>query len=170
MNIVIILIIIGGAVVFLAVLGIAFLTISNKKKAQKLNKTLEEYKKQSKQEPTPSPVTISGEREKIDEKFLSSSPIIEDYQDPDLVEEKTGEDNSQDEPDIEWEDFKFIDEDEEKPQSKPVQQESKDDFEEFLDKYSYTRKVIDKNMLKKLNSLPPEVKNAILGNVFNKYE
>ena len=47
---------------------------------------------------------------------------------------------------------------------------SDDDFEDFLNEHSFTRKVLDKDMVAKLNSMPPEVRAMILGNMFNKFE
>ena len=45
-----------------------------------------------------------------------------------------------------------------------------DDFEEFMNEHSYTRKILDNDIMDKLKNLPPEVKAIILSNVFNKYD
>ena len=44
----------------------------------------------------------------------------------------------------------------------------KDDFEAFLDKHSYTRRVLDKDILKKIQELPPEVKAVVISNIFSR--
>ena len=181
----IILAIAGGALLVLIILTAVFVKVFNDKKGKKLNQVLEEYKKQAKEELDPN-ITISGEQDKIksveeDVKVEDYQPTIEDYSDQDIL--NVGDDvfptekESKEEED--WatfvekqrakqlgnnDDIKFVEK-----RSKSRRNEE-DDFEEFLDKYSYTRKIIDKDLLKKLNSLPPEVKEMILGNVFNKYD
>lgn len=43
-----------------------------------------------------------------------------------------------------------------------------DDFEKFLDKHSYTRRILDKSILKKLQDLPPELKAVVISNIFTR--
>ena len=45
-----------------------------------------------------------------------------------------------------------------------------DDFEDFLNEHSYTRRVLDEDLLKQIKSLPPKLKAIVLGNIFNKFE
>ena len=46
----------------------------------------------------------------------------------------------------------------------------KDEFEEFLDEHAYSRRIINKDLMNKLKSLPPEVKAVLLSNLFNRYD
>ena len=176
MNWITILAIVGGGVLFLIVLVVIFFIISNKKKAQKLNKVLEQYKKESKQMDQPESLSIAGEEPSIStEEFEAKpEPIIEDYTDLDFLGvddiPQPPQEEEKKEDDFDWSDFSFIDDEDDKSKKKKTKREPEDEFEEFLDNYSYTRKIIDKDLLKKLNSLPPEVKEIILGNVFNKYD
>ena len=39
-----------------------------------------------------------------------------------------------------------------------------------MNEHSYTRKILDNDIIDKLKNLPPEVKAIILSNVFNKYD
>lgn len=198
MDLTTILISVGASVLFLVVVVIVCVSVSNKKKEGKLDKAIEEYRNESKKAEEPSPIQIADEEPILNNNEFENSKglIIEDYTDSDFLgldeniqpleenvnhKEKFEDDLSQesskekndDSDDINWEDFTFLDDDEDKKPSKKhskTRKQPKDDFEDFLDNYSYTRKIIDKNLLKKLNSLPPEVKDIILGNVFNKYE
>lgn len=50
----------------------------------------------------------------------------------------------------------------------PKKNAEEDDFERFLDKHSYTRRIIDKNLLNKIKKLPPDVKAVLLSNIFTR--
>ena len=45
-----------------------------------------------------------------------------------------------------------------------------DDFEEFLNEHSYSRRILNNDLIKNLKDLPPDIKAIILSNVFNKYD
>ncbi len=55
-----------------------------------------------------------------------------------------------------------------KPKKASKKSKKTDDFEKFLDKHSYTRRIIDKNLLKKLQELPPEIKAIVISNIFTR--
>lgn len=182
MNWITILAIIGGVIGFVVILAIVLYVLSNKKKAQNLDKVLKEYKQENQKLDNPS-VDLKEEPVFTENEYKQDTqPVIEDYTDLDIW--GTNEDNqtssepeNNEDEDIDWKNFSFIDDDDEKDKNKKKltkknlsQDEHQYDFEEFLDQYSYTRKIIDKDLLKKLNSLPPEIKEIILGNVFNKYD
>ena len=180
MNWITILAIIGGVIGFIVVLAIVLYVVSNKKKTQNLDRVLKEYKQENQKLNNPS-ADFHEEPLTTENKYkYDTQPVIEDYTDLDIFE--TNEENqmspepeNNEDEDEDWKNFSFIDDDDETDKKKSTMKklgrdEHQDDFEEFLDQYSYTRKIIDKDLLKKLNSLPPEIKEIILGNVFNKYD
>lgn len=191
-----ILAIIGGGVLFVIIVAIAIFSASNKKRSEKLKNVLEKVKQEGKDlSEQPSNITISKDEpetsapEKKDklpsgviiedyvdeEEKKAEEPIIEDYSDLNIFDLENKKESKEEK--INWDDFSLFDDDEDdedrpkkKKKKKPSKQKSGDDFEEFLNEHTYTRKILDKDLLKKLNSYPPEVRNAILNNVLNKYD
>lgn len=45
-----------------------------------------------------------------------------------------------------------------------------DDFDDFMNDYSYSRAAVNKNLLKEIKNLSPKVKALVLGNIFNKFD
>ena len=192
-----ILAIIGGGVVLLVFVFIASNSALNRKNSEKLKKTLEKIKKEASQpeeEPKifiskdePAPEVKVEKKDKLpsgviiedyveeDKPQSASEPVIEDFSDTNIFELENKNDAKEEK--INWEDFSLFDDeddDESKPKKKKKKKTSKEkqpeDFEQFLDNYSYTRKIIDKDLLKKLNSYPKEIKEIILNNILNKTE
>ena len=98
-------------------------------------------------------LTVKDEKEEVKQEPVK--PIIEDYEEieiPDDVIARLKKKN-------ENESISF-----------ERRKQSDDYFEDFLNEHSFTRKVLDKDMVAKLNSMPPEVRAMILGNMFNKFE
>lgn len=132
-----------------------------KKKKQKAIKQrisqIEEEGKKLKEPPVVSIVddelTIKDEKEEIKQEPVK--PIIEDYEEIEIPEDVI--DRLKKKNQMESESFER-------------RKRSDDDFEDFLNEHSFTRKVLDKDMVAKLNSMPPEVRAMILGNMFNKFE
>ena len=60
--------------------------------------------------------------------------------------------------------FKKIDQQPEKPKTRD------EEFEEFMNQHSFSRRVLDNEILGQIRKLPPKVKAIILGNIFNKFE
>ena len=54
------------------------------------------------------------------------------------------------------------------PQAKKKSRE--DDFEEFMNEHSYSRKIFDSTILNSIKDLPPKLKAIIIGNIFDKYD
>ena len=188
--------IIGGGVLFVIIVAIAIVSASNKKRSEKLKNVLEKVKQEGKDlSEQPSNITISKDEpetsapEKKDklpsgviiedyvdeEEKKKEEPTVEDYTDLNIFDLENKEESKEEK--INWDDFSLFDDDEndedipkKKKKKKPSKQKSGDDFEEFLNEHTYTRKILDKDLLKKLNSYPPEVRNAILNNVLNKYD
>ncbi len=47
---------------------------------------------------------------------------------------------------------------------------TRDDFDDFMNEYSYSRAAVNKNLLKQMEKLPPKVKALVLGNIFNRFD
>lgn len=167
-----------SAVVFLALL-ITFIRISNKRRFKKLQDNLNKFKQEKASLEQGDKVTIAPDEAVVDSgydniinvnetKVDKKGPIIENY----VVDEPKPtyyQPNTQPMP---------------RPQRRPIYQPKKldpeptkvarasreDDFEDFMNEHSYSRKILDKNLMNKLKNLPPDVKAIILGNVFNKFE
>lgn len=45
-----------------------------------------------------------------------------------------------------------------------------EEFEQFLNEHSFSRRVLDKSVLDEIKSLSPKMKAIVLGNVFNKFD
>ena len=45
-----------------------------------------------------------------------------------------------------------------------------DDFEQFLNEHSYSRRIFDKTILDSIKDLSPKLKAIIIGNLFDKYD
>ena len=167
MDIKTILIIIGISLGVLIILAVAISSIQRKKRINKLDESIKKFKEEANKSDVDTRLTIASDigepyiekdeiaeeqEEKLEDDFLKEEhmskrkPIIEDFSDLDILN--------------------FDDDDDEKKSSK----RRDDDFEDFLDQHSYTRKIVNKNLLKKFNKLPPETKSIILGNVFNKFD
>ena len=59
-------------------------------------------------------------------------------------------------------------------ESKPNKENKKlsrdEEFEEFMNQHSFSRRVLDKNILDEIKNLSPKMKAIVLGNVFNKFD
>ena len=167
MNIATIFIIIGVVLAVLIIATIVVTSILKKKKIAKLDASIKRLQEESTaKSEAESKVTLTPyvedyvkeeetETEPVsdEENTEKKSPIIEDLSDIDIF---NFDDNDEDD------DFNINIDDFDKKDD--------EDFEDFLDAHSYTRKIIDKNLLRRFNKLSPEVKEALLGNMFNKYE
>ncbi len=178
-----ILIIIGAAVIALIILFILFLTISNKRKSKKLQENLNKYKNENKE----SDDSISLMTEDVG-KNLSEDELFNDFSSDQTKEEDEIEDF--DDLDFKLEDFlpsedklghkrdhnrnlnNYYDKSTVNSSYDKVAKERKardDDFEQFLDEHSFTRKAFDKSLLSQIKNLPPEIKAVIMSNVFDKF-
>ena len=169
MDITTILIIIGAGLAALIILAIVVSSVRKKNRINKLDESIKKFKEEANKSDVDTRLTIASDvaqpiteedlitekqEEKLEDDFFEEEhtpkrrPIVEDFSDLDI--------------------FNFNDDDDEKKVSKSNKKD--DDFEDFLDQHSYTRKIVNKDLLKKFNKLPPETKSIILGNVFNKFD
>lgn len=181
MNTTTLIIIISAAVLLLLIVAIIFIRRSNRKRFKRLQENLNKYKEENENFGSNDKVTIADDdnavnssiEEHIEENTDSkpkSEPIIEDY----TYDEPT-------QPKYENKSIKIT-----RPDRRNFYSQKKfttdtkidsnsanivnDDFEEFMNEHSYTRRILDNDIMDKLKKLPPEVKAIILSNVFNKYD
>ena len=185
MNTITLLCIIGGGVVLLLIIAIIIIRKVNKKRFNKLQENLKKYKEENKEFEHNAKITLSKDEEPNDlhnenvedvvkVKEPSAEPIIEDYIDDE--NERIPSSNKKTRTIKSDEDFaKFLSEYNFKDNNiqknhSSRSQSNEDDFEDFLNEHAYSRSILNKDIMKKLKDLPPEIKAVILSNVFNKYD
>ncbi len=194
-----ILIIIGAVVVVLIVALIIFLSISNKRKSKQLQDNLKKYKQETKDKENTSITLSTDEvGQNLSEDELLSDDFLEtpkeeekenefedfDFNFDDFLPKNFGKEpnfnNDRDrlrEPDrfrndrrprgFEERDFRRRRPD--KFRNERNRNDRDDDFEQFLNEHSFTRKVLDKSLISQIQKLPPEIKAVIMSNVFDKF-
>lgn len=162
------------------VLIIALLVLISSKKKKKSNKKLDENisKLQSEKEQIEKRQQADEAQKKEDEAFKNIT-LTEDVEDEfkDLFDPPPApveKEEDFDLPDFEkvpfnsknFDDdfFKSFDEKPEKPKTRD------EEFEEFMNQHSFSRRVLDNEVLGQIRKLSPKVKAIILGNIFNKFE
>lgn len=48
--------------------------------------------------------------------------------------------------------------------------QKEDDFEKFMNDYSYSRNVVNESLLDKIKKMPPEIRMLLLSNIFDRYD
>lgn len=128
---------------------------NNKKNKKELKKEKKEQKVISKKQKLQEKVLGTVNTEKLEENFEEN------------VEYKNNLEQEQDQVQNKSERYNPFDENEKlKIQKKPI----RDDFDEFMNEFSYSRAAMNKNLLKQIEKLPPKVKALVLGNIFNKFD
>ena len=190
MDLTTILIIIGAAIIAILIIAVIFIRISNKKRFKKLQDNIKKYKAENDNFGNEVNVKVSDDKTATVENptmveqyvpdnevpsYQNNPPIIEDY-DVDV------EDDDDDIPD-------FIPRRRNRDERRNVygrdrrassmlnrthyesnDNDEDDDIEEFLNKHSYSRRILNNDLIKNLKDLPPDIKAIILSNVFNKYD
>ncbi|MBE7074003.1 MAG: hypothetical protein E7379_02825 [Clostridiales bacterium] len=102
--------------------------------------------------------------EDVEEEFkdLFSNPVVTSG--ADKMDVEVGPNQNKDE--IE----QFLKELENQQNPKKKKKSRDEEFEDFLREHSYTKKVIDDELLEEIKKLSPRMKALILGNVFHKYD
>lgn len=180
-------IIIGVVAVVFIIALITFLSITNKRKSKQLQDNLTKYKQQNKEEENTS---ISLSTNEVGQNISEEELFSDDFKEPE-VEEKIDDFKDFD---FNFDDFlpktNFKPRDMEegrredrprsfnensfprRPDHRRIEREKKardDDFEQFLNEHSFTRKVFDKSLLSQIKKMPPEIKAVIMSNVFDKF-
>lgn len=173
-------IIIVCAVILVAIIAlIVFIRLQNKKRFNKLQEDLKKYKAENEKiDNDDQKIFISEENGNINETKIipnldtdvkideQKGPIIEDY----VPEEQTMNVSPMYQKREKRSYFapkRF--ENNIRPEVKPRKNEV-DDFDEFMNEHSYSRRVLNNDIMGKIKNLPPEVKAIILSNVFNKHD
>lgn len=174
----------GGIVAFI-ILCIVIATIHGKKKEHALDENIKKLKAEKESLKDSGSLTIASDEAPAQTETPEGATIesinIEDNESAKSNEVKNEEDNMQTAhlnhddmfniaDDKALEDFlKDLDDDfDYKPKKTTKKKKNTDEFEKFLDKHSYTRRILDKDILKKLQELPPEIKAIVISNIFTR--
>lgn len=170
-----------GGVFGLVILWAVIAHVIGKKKEHKLDENIKKLKDEKKTLDDSGVLTIASEKipngATIEEGVLEDENISkpEEIVDEKIVDEKQPDEidksvrtfdlpNSEKLDDL----FKSFDNFGKNQEKTIKKRKKKDDFESFLDKHSYTRRIIDKNILKKIQELPPEIKAIVISNIFTR--
>lgn len=176
MNLITILIIVAGVVLVSIIIFAVLMKLRSKKKENALKSKIDKIKAEAKSTVEAPPIVIVDDEEEV-----KKEEIKKEEKEPEKKVEPIIENLSADEifdfprPKREVKIRNLWDDDDDLPR-RPSRRaatsrgEEEDDFEDFLNEHSYTRKVLDKDMINKLNSLPPEVRALLLSNIFNKFD
>ena len=173
---------VAGGAMALIILWIVIAVVRGKKKDRELDENIKKLKAEKESLNDAGSLTIandeSSEQTNVPKEATIESIDIDSNAVAEPMEEKSNTLDMQI-PDNEMfdiaddkalEDFlKELDDDYDyKPKKTNKKSKKTDDFEKFLDKHSYTRRIIDKNLLKKLQNLPPEIKAIVISNIFTR--
>lgn len=160
--------IIGGAVLLALIVATIFIRRSNKKRFQRLQENINKYKKENEEFDNDNRIVLSKdepESEKQEAQPVAhtkpENAVIEDYYEepPKPINQNKKRSNQ----------YNYR-RNNIKNAVKSQNQSEDDDFEQFLNEHSYSRKILSGDLISKLQDLPPEIKAVILSNVFNKYD
>lgn len=160
--------IIGGAVLLILIVAIIFIRRSNKKRFQRLQENINKYKKENEAFDNDNRIVLSKDEPESEKQeaqpVVHTKPenaVIEDYYEepPKPINQNRKSSNQ----------YNYR-RNNIKNAVKSQNQSEDDDFEQFLNEHSYSRKILSGDLISKLQDLPPEIKAVILSNVFNKYD
>ena len=160
--------IIGGAVLLILIVAIIFIRRSNKKRFQRLQENINKYKKENEAFDNDNRIVLSKDEPESEKQeaqpVVHTKPenaVIEDYYEepPKPINQNRKRSNQ----------YNYR-RNNIKNAVKSQNQSEDDDFEQFLNEHSYSRKILSGDLISKLQDLPPEIKAVILSNVFNKYD
>lgn len=157
-----ILIIVGVGLLLLIILAIVCIRVSNKKRFAKLQENIKKYKEENENFGKDEKIILAKDEEKSvnQQNNVQVETIVEEPKEEPIIEEYTSDL-------IEKEKQRQMEFEKKLNSSKYMK---KDEFEEFLDEHAYSRRIINKDLMNKLKSLPPEVKAVLLSNLFNRYD
>ncbi|MBQ8908756.1 MAG: hypothetical protein IJY90_00490 [Clostridia bacterium] len=170
-------IIAGAALLFVGAVVLMVIVVKkkNKKKAQKLDENIKKLKSEKEE------LTIKEQKEedkRKEEEAFANITLTDDNENEfaDLFNLPTPE-VKKEEPDFavkkqtkqsDFDDLFLNDFD--KKKATPKKKSRDEEFDEFLNEHSFTRRVFDGELLQQIKNLPPKIKAIVLGNVFNKFE
>ena len=160
--------IIGGAVLLALIVATIFIRRSNKKRFQRLQENINKYKKENEAFDNDNRIVLSKDEPESEKQeaqpVVHTKPenaVIEDYYEepPKPINQNRNRSNQ----------YNYR-RNNIKNAVKSQNQNEDDDFEQFLNEHSYSRKILSGDLISKLQDLRPEIKAVILSNVFNKYD
>lgn len=160
--------IIGGAVLLALIVATIFIRRSNKKRFQRLQENINKYKKENEAFDNDNRIVLSKDEPESEKQeaqpvahIKPENAVIEDYYEepPKPINQNRNRSNQ----------YNYR-RNNIKNAVKSQNQNEDDDFEQFLNEHSYSRKILSGDLISKLQDLPPEIKAVILSNVFNKYD
>lgn len=160
--------IIGGAVLLALIVATIFIRRSNKKRFQRLQENINKYKKENEAFDNDNRIVLSKDEPESEKQeaqpVVHTKPenaVIEDYYEepPKPINQNRKRSNQ----------YNYR-RNNIKNAVQSQNQSEDDDFEQFLNEHSYSRKILSGDLISKLQDLPPEIKAVILSNVFNKYD
>lgn len=156
-------------VLLLLIITVVVVNLREKRKNNKLDENIKKLKDESEKLEKSGTLTLTDELGQTNVEPV----VLEEEQKGNELPEKSFDKlvNSEDDDDEDLEEFfKTFDENFEKKSKRPKFKGNveDDDFEKFLDSHSYTRRILDKSLLKKIQQLPPDVKALVISSIFTR--
>ena len=175
MNLQTILIIIGCSILVVLILFFVFVSIRKKKQNKTLDENLKKIQQENKnfdkgdaelvisndEEVAKTEDYLPVEEESEEEIKPEVTPVVEDY-DPDLEFEKEFKKVKKKRMNDDF--FGMT------SKGKQTKKDSMEEFEDFLDQHSYTRRILDKDVISNIEGLSPQMRQALLNKLFNKVD
>ncbi len=160
--------IIGGAVLLILIVAIIFIRRSNKKRFQRLQENINKYKKENEEFDNDNRIVLANDEPESEKQ--EAQPVVHTKPENAVIEDYYEEPTKPINQNRKRSDQYNYRRNNIKNAVKSQNQSEDDDFEQFLNEHSYSRKILSGDLISKLQDLPPEIKAVILSNVFNKYD
>lgn len=160
--------IIGGAVLLALIVATIFIRRSNKKRFQRLQENINKYKKENEAFDNDNRIVLSKDEPESEKQ--EAQPVVHTKPENAVIEDYYEEPPKPINQNRKRSDQYNYRRNNIKNAVKSQNQNEDDDFEQFLNEHSYSRKILSGDLISKLQDLPPEIKAVILSNVFNKYD
>lgn len=164
-----IILIVCAGVLFLFIMFVVCIRISNKKRFNRLQANLKKLEQEKEDFENDKSINFEDVFAEIDQ-VAQSGAVVEDY-----VAEEDKEPQQEEIKSNFLNEENNLFEDEKRNFSKKsdvlnARKKRDKEFEEFLNQHAYSRKILDKNLLDKLKTLPPELKETLLNSMFEKFD
>lgn len=170
-------IVVAGVILFV-VFAIILTRHNNKKRYKNLQNKLEKFNKENSEfEDDSDKITISSDEGLSEEQYVKEQSALasENVTEEPYLEENQPQPNVEDNQDFNFEDF-LKELNGGKSSDRTIRNRNQvsqtavehDDFEDFLNQHSYTRRILDKDLLGQIQSLPKDVKALVLSGIFNR--
>lgn len=159
--------IVCSAIVLLFILFIIFIRMSNKKRYNRLQENLRKLQQENDDFDNDNRLELDDEKLKATEN-RNSKPIIEEYSFEDESTQEVMENDDLEDNNVKEDTFSMI-EDKEDLKAR-ARKKADDDFNEFMKEHSFSRKILDEDLIEKFRGMPQELQDALLTSVFQKFE